>query len=48
MHIHYNTKQTTLPLELACILPQDNNVFTIEKVPNSGFQHTPFLFQNYS
>ena len=35
MHIHYNTNQTTLPLELACILPQDHLVFTIEKVVNS-------------
>ena len=35
MHIHYNTNQTTLPLELACILPQDHLVFTIEKVVNA-------------
>ena len=35
MHIHYNTNQTTLPLELACILPQDHIVFTIEKVVNA-------------
>ena len=35
MHIHYNTNQTTLPLELACILPQDHIVFTIEKVVNT-------------
>ena len=35
MHIHYNTNQTTLPLELACILPKDHVVFTIEKVVNA-------------
>ena len=35
MHIHYNTNQTTLPLELACVLPQDHIVFTIEKVANA-------------
>ena len=35
MHIHYNTNQTTLPLELACILPKDHIVFTIEKVVNA-------------
>ena len=35
MHIHYNTNQTTLPLELACILPQGHIVFTIEKVVNT-------------
>lgn len=35
MHIRYNTNQTTLPLELACILPQDHIVFTIEKVVNA-------------
>lgn len=35
IHIHYNTNQTTLPLELACILPQDHIVFTIEKVVNA-------------
>ena len=35
MHIHYNTNQTTLPLELACVLPQDHIVFTIEKVVNA-------------
>ena len=34
MHIHYNTNQTTLPLELACVWPQDHIVFTIEKVVN--------------
>lgn len=35
MHIRYNINQTTLPLELACILPQDHIVFTIEKVVNA-------------
>lgn len=39
MHIHYNTNQTTLPLELACILPQDHLVFTIEKVVNALEDH---------
>ncbi|VTS12689.1 IS1182 family transposase [Streptococcus pseudoporcinus] len=34
MHIHYNTNQTTLPLELTSCLPQDHIVFTIEKVVN--------------
>lgn len=47
MHIHYNTNQTTLPLELTSCLPQDHIVFTIEKVVNGleedcfiGFYHT--------
>ncbi|KEQ40784.1 transposase, IS4 family [Streptococcus mitis] len=31
MHIHYNTNQTTLPLEISSFLPQDHLVFTIEK-----------------
>ena len=35
MHIHYNTNQTTLPLELAWVLPQDHIVFTTEKVVNA-------------
>ena len=35
MHIHYNTNQTTLPLEIASCLPQDHIVFTIEKVVNA-------------
>ena len=35
MHIHYNTNQTTLPLEINSFLPQDHLVFTIEKVVNS-------------
>ena len=35
MHIHYNSNQTTLPLELACVLPQGHIVFTIEKVVNA-------------
>lgn len=34
MYIHYNTNQTTLPLELSSYLPQDHIVFTIEKVVN--------------
>ncbi len=47
MHIHYNTNQTTLPLELTSCLPQNHIVFTIEKVVNelgedcfAGFYHT--------
>lgn len=32
MHIHYNTNQTTLSLEISSFLPQDHLVFTIEKV----------------
>ena len=35
MHIHYNTNQTTLPLEISSLLPQDHLVFTIEKVVNT-------------
>ena len=35
MHIHYNTNQTTLPLEIGSFLPQDHLVFTIEKVVNT-------------
>lgn len=35
MHIHYNTNQTTLPLEISYFLPQDHLVFTIEKVVNT-------------
>ena len=31
MHIHYNTSQTTLPLEISSFLPHDHLVFTIEK-----------------
>ena len=34
MHIHYNTNQTILPLELGSLLPQNHIVFTIEKVVN--------------
>lgn len=34
MHIHYNTNQTTLPLELSSILPSNHIVFTIEEVVN--------------
>lgn len=34
MYIHYNTNQTTLPLEISSCLPQDHIVFTIEKVVN--------------
>ena len=32
MPIHYNTNQTTIPLEIRSFLPQDHLVFTIEKV----------------
>ena len=35
MHIHYNTNQITLPLEISSFLPQDYLVFTIEKVVNT-------------
>ena len=35
MYIHYNTNQTTLPLEISSFLPQDHLVFTIEKVVNT-------------
>ena len=35
MHIHYNTNQTTLPLEISSFVPQDHLVFTIEKVLNT-------------
>ena len=35
MHTHYNTNQTTLPLEISSFLPQDHLVFTIEKVVNT-------------
>ncbi|WP_284120681.1 IS1182 family transposase [Streptococcus canis] len=34
MYIHYNTNQTTLPLELGSFLPANHVVFTIEKVVN--------------
>ena len=47
MHIHYNTNQTTLPLEISSFLPQNHLVFTIEKVVNTledrhfhAFYHT--------
>ena len=39
MHIHYNTNQTTLPLEICSFLPQDHLVFTIEKVVNTLEDH---------
>ena len=32
MHIHYNTNQTTLPLEIRSFLSQDHLVFTIDKL----------------
>ena len=34
MYSHYNTNQTTLPLELSAFLPHNHLVFTIEKVVN--------------
>ncbi len=34
MHLHYNTNQTILPLELASCLPPNHIVFTIEMVVN--------------
>ena len=39
MHIHYNTNQTTLPLEISSFFPQDHLVFTIEKVVNTLEDH---------
>ena len=39
MHIHCNTNQTTLPLEICSFLPQDHLVFTIEKVVNTLEDH---------
>ena len=48
MHIHYNTNQTTLPLELACILPQDHIFFTIEKVVNAlEYSHFHAFYHNF-
>ncbi len=41
MHIHYNTNQTTLPLEIRFFLPQDHLVFDIEKVLNT-LEDSPF------
>ncbi|RSI86800.1 hypothetical protein D8849_05805 [Streptococcus mitis] len=35
MPIHYNTNQTTIPLEISSFLPKDHLVFTIEKVVNT-------------
>ena len=42
MHIHYNTNQTTLPLEIGSFLPQDHLVFTIEKVVNTFLEDHHF------
>ena len=39
MHIHYNTNQTTLPLEISSFLPQDHLVFTIEKAQSLIERH---------
>ena len=45
MHIHYNTNQTTLPLEIRSFLPQDHLVFTIEKVLNTlEDSHFPIFY----
>ncbi|HGZ7215163.1 TPA: hypothetical protein ACOL00_000594 [Streptococcus pneumoniae] len=44
MHIHYNTNQTTLPLEISSFLPQDHFVFTIEKVVNTLEEHHFYAF----
>ena len=41
MPIHYNTNQTTLPLEVSSFLPQDHLIFTIEKVVNT-LEDSPF------
>lgn len=35
MYSHYNTNQTTLPLEIRSFLPQNHLVFTIEQVVNT-------------
>ncbi|HEL0597977.1 TPA: transposase, partial [Streptococcus equi subsp. zooepidemicus] len=35
MYSHYNTNQTTLPLEISSLLPQNHLVFTIEQVVNT-------------
>ena len=35
MHMHYNTNQTTVPLEIRSFLTQDHLIFTIEKVVNT-------------
>ncbi len=32
MHIHYNTNQTTLPLEISSFLPQDHLVLLLKKL----------------
>lgn len=37
MHIHYNTNQTTLPLEIGSFLPQDHLVFTINTLEDRHF-----------
>ena len=34
MYIHYNTNQTTLPLDLGSCLPPRHLVFTVEQVVN--------------
>lgn len=44
MHIHYNTNQTILPLELASCLPPNHIVFTIEMVVN---ELDDALFQSF-
>ena len=50
MPIHYNTNQTTLPLEVSSFLPQDHLIFTIEKVVNtledSHFQGIHYFFNS--
>ncbi|VSP45245.1 transposase [Streptococcus pneumoniae] len=45
MHIHYNTNQTTLPLEISSFLPQDHLVFTIEKVVNTDEKEVNLLIK---
>lgn len=35
MYSHYNTNQTTLPLEIRSLLPQNHLVFTVEQVVNT-------------
>ena len=36
MHIHYNTNQTTLSLELACVLPLVNEFFPSLEIKERG------------
>ncbi|HEL1340755.1 TPA: IS1182 family transposase [Streptococcus equi subsp. zooepidemicus] len=44
MYSHYNTNQTTLPLEISSFLPQNHLVFTIEQVVNTLDER---VFENF-